>query len=161
MTVMRQLISILQKLNFHICGIFLIDVQFMIDAPKFLSGTLAALSVMINLEIPHINILSKMDLLSKSARKRLDNYIDPDPFSLLADTEGDPWNEKYRSLTESLGKIITDYSLVRFLPLNIKNEESIADIKLTIDNTIQYGEDTDVKTRDFDEPCEDNEADES
>lgn len=133
----------------------------MIDAPKFLSGTLAALSVMINLEIPHINILSKMDLLSKSARKRLDNYIDPDPFSLLADTEGDPWNEKYRSLTESLGKIITDYSLVRFLPLNIKNEESIADIKLTIDNTIQYGEDTDVKTRDFDEPCEDNEADES
>lgn len=133
----------------------------MIDAPKFLSGTLAALSVMINLEIPHINILSKMDLLSKSTRKRLDNYIDPDPFSLLADTEGDPWNEKYRSLTESLGKIIADYSLVRFLPLNIKNEESIADIKLTIDNTIQYGEDTDVKTRDFDEPCEDNEADES
>lgn len=157
MTVMRQLISVLQKLNFRICGIFLIDVQFMVDASKFLSGTLATLSVMINLEIPHISILSKMDLLSKSARKRLDNYIDPDPYSLLADTEGDPWNEKYHKLTESLGRIITDYSLVRFLPLNIKDEESIADIKLTIDNTIQYDEDTDVKTRDFDEPCEDNE----
>lgn len=161
MTVIRQLITTLQKLNFSICGIFLIDVQFMIDASKFLSGTLAALSVMINLEIPHINILSKMDLLSKSARKRLDNYIDPDPDSLLADTEGDPWNERYRSLTESLGRIITDYSLVRFLPLNIKDEESIADIKLTIDNTIQYGEDTDVKTKDFDEPCNDDESDES
>lgn len=158
MTVMRQLITTLQKLNFRICGIFLIDVQFMIDASKFLSGTLAALSVMINLEIPHINILSKMDLLSKSARKRLDDYIDPDPDSLLADTEGDPWNERYRSLTESLGRVIADYSLVRFLPLNIKDEESIADIKLTIDNTIQYGEDTDVKTKDFDEPCNDDES---
>ncbi|XP_012529948.1 GPN-loop GTPase 3 [Monomorium pharaonis] len=158
MTVMRQLITILHNMNFRICGVFLIDVQFIIDASKFLSGTLATLSVMINLEIPHISILSKIDLLSKSARKRLDNYIDPDPHSLLADTEGDPWNEKYRSLTESLGKIIADYSLVHFLPLNIKDEESIADIKLTIDNTIQYGEDEDVKTRDFDEPCQEDES---
>lgn len=155
MTVMRQLITTLRNLHFHICGVFLIDVQFMIDASKFLSGTLAALSVMINLEIPHISILSKMDLLSKSARKILDNYIDPDPNSLLADT-GDTWNEKYRSLTESLGKIIADYSLVHFLPLNIMDEENIADIKLTIDSTIQYGDDEDVKTKDFNEPCEDN-----
>lgn len=160
MTVIRELISMLQNLNFRICGIFLMDVQFMIDASKFLSGTLAALSVMINLEIPHINILSKMDLLSKSARKKLDDYIDPDPHSLLADTKGDPWNEKYRSLTETLGRVIADYSLVRFLPLNIKDEESIADIKLTIDNTIQYGEDADVKTKDFDEPCADDDNDE-
>lgn len=159
MTVMRQLITMLQNLNFHICGVFLMDVQFMIDAPKFLSGTLAALSAMINLEIPHVNVLSKMDLLSKSAQKRLDNYIEPDPHSLLTDAEEDPWNDRYRSLTESIGRIITDYSLVRFLPLNIKDEENIADIKLIIDNTIQYGEDTDVKVRDFDEP--DNEMDES
>lgn len=159
MTVMRQLITMLQNLNFHICGVFLIDVQFMVDAPKFLSGTLAALSTMINLEIPHVNILSKMDLLSKSMKKKLDDYIEPDPYSLLTDAEKDPWNNKYRSLTESIGRIITDYSLVRFLPLNIKDEESIADIKLIIDNTIQYGEDTDIKVRDFDEP--DNEIDES
>jgi len=159
MTVIRELITTLQKLNFHICGVFLIDVQFMIDASKFISGTLAALSVMINLEIPHISILSKMDLISKSTRKKLDSYFDPDPYSLL-DAEEDPWNEKYRSLTESIGKVIADYSLVRFLPLNIKNEESIADIKLMIDNTIQYGEDEDVKVRDFDKP-EDNELNES
>ncbi|XP_050451961.1 GPN-loop GTPase 3 [Cataglyphis hispanica] len=159
MTVIRQLITILQNLNFHICGVFLMDVQFMIDAPKFLSGTLAALSVMINLEIPHVNVLSKMDLLSKSAQKRLDSYIEPDPDSLLTDAEDDPWNDRYRSLTESIGRIITDYSLVRFLPLNIKDEENIADIKLIIDNTIQYGDNTEVKPKDFDEP--DNEMNES
>lgn len=159
MTVMRQLITTLQDLNFHICGIYLMDVQFMIDASKFMSGTLAALSVMINLEIAHVNILSKMDLLSKGAQKRLDNYLEPDPHSLLTDAKDDPWNDKYRRLTESIGKIITDYSLVRFLPLNIKDEESIAHSKLIIDNTIQYGEDTDVKTKDFEEL--DNEMDES
>lgn len=159
MTVIRQLITILQNLNFRICGIFLVDSQFMVDGSKFLSGTMAALSVMINLELPHINILSKMDLLSKSARKQLDKYLEPDPHSLLADMEKDHWNDKYRHLTEAIGRLIEDYSLVRFYPLNIKDEESMADIKLTIDNIIQYGEDSDVKVRDFDEPDEENDTD--
>lgn len=159
MTVIRQLINTLQNMNFRVCGVFLVDSQFMVDGAKFLSGTMAALSVMINLEIPHVNILSKMDLLSKSARKQLDTYLEPDPQSLLTDIEKDPWNEKYHNLTEAIGRLIEDYSLVRFYPLNIKDEESIADIKLTIDNIIQYGEDADVKIRDFDEPCEEDDGD--
>ncbi|XP_063984017.1 GPN-loop GTPase 3 [Diachasmimorpha longicaudata] len=152
MTVVSDLIKTLQNLNFRLCGVFLVDSQFMVDASKFLSGTMAALSVMINLELPHINVLSKVDLLSKSAKKQLDKYLEPDPYSLLADLDDEPWNEKYRSLTEALGRLIEDYSLVRFYPLNIKNEESIADIKITIDNMIQYGEEEDVRMRDFDEP---------
>lgn len=156
MTVIRQLTSMLQNLNFRICGIFLVDSQFMVDGAKFLSGTMAALSVMINLELPHVNILSKMDLLSKSGRKQLDKYLEPDPHSLLADMDKDSWNVKYHRLTEAIGRLIEDYSLVRFYPLNIKNQESIADIKLTIDNIIQYGEDADVKMRDFDELGEDD-----
>lgn len=42
---------------------------------------------------------------------------------------------------------IENYSLVRFLPLNIKDSESIEEILLEIDNAIQYGEDMDVKIR--------------
>lgn len=156
MTVIRQLITILQTFDFQVCAVFLIDSQFMVDGPKFLSGTMAALSVMINLELPHVNILSKIDLLSKSARKQLDKYLDPDPQALLADMEKDPTNEKYHKLTEALGRLIEDYSLVRFLPLNIKDEDSISDIKITIDNVLQYGEDTDIRVRDFDEPCPDD-----
>lgn len=159
MTVICNLISMLQNLNFRMCGVFLVDSQFMVDGAKFLSGTMAALSVMINLELPHVNILSKMDLLSKSAKKQLDRYLEPDPHSLLADLDKDPWNEQYRSLTEAIGRLIEDYSLVRFYPLNIKDEESIADIKFTIDNIIQYGEDADVKMKDFDEEAEDETAD--
>jgi len=57
-----------QNWNFRICGVFLIDSHFMVDGAKFLSASMAALSVMVNLEIPHVNVLSKVDLLSKSAR---------------------------------------------------------------------------------------------
>lgn len=71
----RDLIKLLQSWNFRICSVFLVDSQFMIDGPKFLSGTMAALSVMANMELPHVNILSKMDLLTKTSRSHLDKYV--------------------------------------------------------------------------------------
>ncbi|XP_014242422.1 GPN-loop GTPase 3 [Cimex lectularius] len=157
MTTMSQLCRMLQNWNFHVCAVFLVDAQFMVDGAKFLSGTMAALAVMVNLELPHVNVLSKMDLLSKSARKAIENYLDPDPHYLLGELEsGSNWNKKFRRLSESLGKLIEDYSLVRFFPLNLKDEENMADLQLTIANVIQYGEESDVKTRDFDYPEEDN-----
>lgn len=120
---------------------------------------MAALSVMVNLELPHVNLLSKMDLLNKSARKRLDRFLEPDAHSVLGDLElagNSAFNQKYRKLSETIGRLIEDYSLVRFIPLNLKDEESIADVLLTIDNVIQFGEDADVRTKDFEEPDEEN-----
>lgn len=158
MTTIRQLVELLRQWNFSVCGVFLVDAQFMVDSNKFLSGTMAALSVMVNLEIPHVNVLSKMDLLSKSARNRLDSYLDPDPRALLEDTVTDStWSAKYRKLSEALGQLVEDFSLVRFFPLNIKDKENVADLFLTINNIIQYGEDADVKTKDFECPEEEEE----
>jgi hypothetical protein len=39
-------------------------IQFVSDVTKYISGCMASLSAMIQLELPHINILSKMDLVS-------------------------------------------------------------------------------------------------
>lgn len=83
----------------------------------------------------------------------LSSYLDPDPHVLLADMRNakSKWHEKYAKLTEAIGEVVDNFSLVRFCPLNIKDEESIENILITIDNIIQYGEDADVKIRDFDE----------
>ncbi len=45
---------------------------------------------------------------------------------------------------------------MKFFPLNINDEESIGDLFLMIDTTIQYGEDLEVNTRDFDPPEQDD-----
>lgn len=66
---MKRLVESLTNWNFRICGVFLLDTQFMLDIGKFFAGTLVALSAMVNLEIPHINVLSKMDLLSKKNKE--------------------------------------------------------------------------------------------
>lgn len=149
----QQLAKLLESWNFRLCSVFLVDSQFMIDGAKFLSGTMAALSVMVNMELPHVNILSKMDLLSKTSKGQLDKYLEPDPHALLGEvTSESSWGRKYRKLSETIGFLIEDFSLVRFTPLNINDEENIGDLLLMIDNVIQYGEDADVKTRDFDPP---------
>lgn len=106
-----------------------------------------------------------MDLLSQRNRALVESFLDPDTRSLLdreADTE---WNTKHRKLSRAVGSVVSrigvranpssvsplfqldDYSLVKFVPLDIKDEESIADLLLTIDNSIQYGEDLEVKDR--------------
>ncbi|XP_053693668.1 GPN-loop GTPase 3 [Sabethes cyaneus] len=159
----KQLAKLLESWNFRLCSIFLVDSQFMIDGSKFLSGTMAALSVMVNMELPHVNILSKMDLLSKTSKGQLDKYLEPDPQALLGEvTNESSWGRKYRKLSETIGLLIEDFSLVRFTPMNINDEENIADLLLMIDNVIQYGEDADVKTRDFDPPepddCDDDDG---
>lgn len=148
----KQLVNLLQSWNFQLCSVFLVDSQFMVDGSKFLGGTMAALSVMTNIELPHINILSKFDLLSKSKRKQLDQYLEPDPQALLNEVNNDTvWGKKYHKLSQAIGQLIDSFSLVRFTPLDIEDEESINDVLLIIDNVIQYGEDFDVRTKDYEE----------
>ena len=62
----------LQRWNFRLCGVFLLDSQFLIQASKFLAGVMTALSAMVTLELPHINVLSKVDLLDKKAKKEIE-----------------------------------------------------------------------------------------
>lgn len=149
----KELVQLLESWNFRICTVFLIDSQFMVDGAKFISGTMTALSVMANLETPHVNILTKIDLLSKTAQRRLDKYLDPDTRALLEDvTQESTWGASRRKLSEAIASLIEDFSLVRFFPVNVDDEETIQDLLMQIDNVIQYGEDADVKIRDFDPP---------
>ena len=43
---------------------------------------------------------------------------------------------------------IDDYSMVKFLPLDLTDEDSLSSILIQVDATIQYGEDMEVKQRD-------------
>jgi len=73
MSVMKEVFSMLSlKLGFQICGVFTIDSGILIDGPRFLSGTIAALATFSNLEIPFVNVMTKIDLLSKESYSKLE-----------------------------------------------------------------------------------------
>ncbi|KAF3702180.1 GPN-loop GTPase 3 [Channa argus] len=143
--VMRQLVEQLQQWEFRVCGVFLVDSQFMVESFKFISGVMAALSAMVSLEIPQVNIMTKMDLLSPKAKKEIEKYLDPDMYSMMEDNS--IGSTKFRKLTKAICVCvqIDDYSMVRFLPFDRTDEEGINIVLQHIDFSIQYGEDLEFK----------------
>ncbi|XP_056146364.1 GPN-loop GTPase 3 [Lampris incognitus] len=142
--VMRQLVEQLQQWEFRVCGVFLVDSQFMVETFKFISGVMAALSAMVSLEIPQVNIMTKMDLLNPKAKKEIEKYLDPDMYSMLEDNSVIP-NKKFKKLTETICDLIENYSMVRFLPFDRTDEEGVNIVLQHIDFSIQYGEDLEFK----------------
>lgn len=59
---MGRIASGLQKMGFSLCSVCLLDVTFLDDDFKWLGGTLASLSFMVTLGLPHLSVLSKCDL---------------------------------------------------------------------------------------------------
>ncbi|XP_037121894.1 GPN-loop GTPase 3 [Syngnathus acus] len=143
--VMKQLVEQLQQWEFRVCGVFLVDSQFMVESFKFISGVMAALSAMVSLEIPQVNIMTKMDLLSPKAKKEIEQYLDPDMYSMMSDNSDTIRSKKFKKLTKAICELIDDYSLVRFLPFDRTDDEGINIVLQHIDFSIQYGEDLEVK----------------
>lgn len=89
-------------MSFNLCAAYLLESTFVIDKTKFFAGTLSAMSCMIMLEIPHINILSKMDLVRNQVSKReLKRFLDPDPSILATDIHAET-NPKFHRLNECM-----------------------------------------------------------
>ncbi|UKJ89020.1 hypothetical protein MACJ_002266 [Theileria orientalis] len=73
----KSISQLLQRLNINCLAVYLLDVSFMNDPAKLISGSLAGLAAMVNLEMPHINILSKCDLISNKSNKVVrNNFMD-------------------------------------------------------------------------------------
>lgn len=137
--IMKRLTNVLENLGYRICGAYLLDSQFIMDKSKYFSGVLSAMSAMIQLEIPHINVMSKMDLLPKDVE--IDEFLDPHS-NMITSTEPD---NKFTLLNRAISRLVDEYNMVSFVPLNIKEEDSVEYLLSCIDNAIQYGEDLEVK----------------
>eukprot|EP00531_Pseudo-nitzschia_arenysensis_P002367 CAMPEP_0116134328 /NCGR_PEP_ID=MMETSP0329-20121206/10586_1 /TAXON_ID=697910 /ORGANISM="Pseudo-nitzschia arenysensis, Strain B593" /LENGTH=301 /DNA_ID=CAMNT_0003629029 /DNA_START=104 /DNA_END=1009 /DNA_ORIENTATION=- len=170
---MRNLIDRMRMWGYAhtMAAVFLLDATFVADTSKFLSGSLLSLSAMIALELPHTNVLTKCDLLTEeevddileqgSATQMWDreqdrkSLIAPSPFGQEDDTtDQERMLERRRRhrqrLTDSIGQLLDDYSMISFVPLNIRNEDSIDALLAVVDASIQYGEDLEVREYDND-----------
>jgi GTPase SAR1 family protein len=150
--VFRAFTHYLQSNGWHVCAVYCLDSQFVTEANKFIAGSLQALAAMVQLEVPHISVLTKVDLLQD--KDLLEDFLIPDPqhlSGLLA--HGMP--PRFQRLSEQMAGLVDEYSMVSFLPLDISEEDSIQDVLAQIDAAIQFGEDADVKVQEFDMPGDD------
>lgn len=61
-TAFRSLVDYLKNDGWRVCAVYCLDSQFISEAPKFIAGSLQALAAMVHLELPHVNVLTKVDL---------------------------------------------------------------------------------------------------
>ncbi|KAF7131332.1 hypothetical protein CNMCM5793_004446 [Aspergillus hiratsukae] len=142
-------------LNISLCAAYLLESTFVVDKAKFFAGTLSAMSAMLMLEMPHVNILSKMDQVRDMvSRKELKRFVNVDVGLLQDDdvdaeetAEGDPSSTdtllsggSFKRLNRAVGQLIDDFSMVSFLKLDVQDEDSVAAVLSHIDDAIQYHE---------------------
>jgi len=138
----KNLLRKLDKEQMRICAVNLIDSHHCVDPAKFIAGLLIALSSMLNLEMPQVNVLSKVDLIEKFQSKTsfdLEFYTEVLDLSYLTELlDEDVFTAKYKKLNEGIASIIEDFSLVSFVPLDIHDKGSILKVLQGVDKALGY-----------------------
>uniref|UniRef100_A0A1A7WJL9 GPN-loop GTPase 2 n=1 Tax=Iconisemion striatum TaxID=60296 RepID=A0A1A7WJL9_9TELE len=137
----KNIFSQLAKWNFRLTAVHLVDSHYCADPAKFISVLCTSLSTMLHVELPHVNVLSKMDLIEQYGKLafNLDFYTDVlDLTYLLNHLAADPFFKKFHRLNEKLAEVIQDYSLVSFVPLNVQDKESMIQVLRVVDKANGY-----------------------
>ncbi|XP_024258423.1 GPN-loop GTPase 2 [Oncorhynchus tshawytscha] len=137
----KNIFAQLAKWNFRLTAVHLVDSHYCADPAKFISVLCTSLSTMLHVELPHVNVLSKMDLIEQYGKLafNLDFYTDVMDLTYLLDhLAADPFFRKFLKLNEKLAGVIQDYGLVSFVPLNVQDRESMTQVLRTVDKANGY-----------------------
>ena len=128
----------------RLVAVHLMDAVLCTDPAKYLAGCLDALAAMLHLELPHINVLSKVDKLRAYGRLAFDLpfYARADGLEQVAAAitagggargRGAAWGARHARLTAALAECVGDYSLLRFLPCAIEDEGMVGRVAAAAD----------------------------
>lgn len=138
--------NIIEKLtskehDFRLTAMHLVDSHYCSEASKFVSVLLTSLATMLQINLPHVNVLSKMDVAEQYGKFafHLEYYTEVLDLEKLLLSEGDdPFWKRYKKLNEKLCSVIEDYSLVSFVPLNVQDKESMLNVVKQADKANGY-----------------------
>ncbi|KAI8384415.1 GPN-loop GTPase [Radiomyces spectabilis] len=106
--IMRRICECLGRWNMNICGVYCLESQFIEDKSKYFSGVLSAMSAMVNLEIPHINVMTKMDLIQGDYGNKRDDSDD-------VDEDESEKKKRQRRRRRRMEKAMNDREIERYL----------------------------------------------
>ncbi|RCI08403.1 hypothetical protein L249_8959 [Ophiocordyceps polyrhachis-furcata BCC 54312] len=110
----------------------------------YISNVLLSLRAMLQMDMPHVNVLSKIDKVSSydALPMNLDFYTDVDDLSYLTpylEAESPVMrSEKFGRLNEAIANMIESYGLVRYVALAVENKQSMTQLLRIIDRAGGY-----------------------
>ena len=134
-SIMKSLTISLRKMGVNVCSVFCLDSTFLQEQSKFISGCLLSLASMVQLELPHLTVVTKCDLIED--KSLLDNLHELDPKTISCDLPL-MMGKKMEKLNEALTGLIDSFSLVDLYPLNADDEDSINAVLYHADTILQF-----------------------
>lgn len=133
--VMKNLAAMLTMWGYRVVSVYLMDALFVLEPAKFVAGCMLSLSCMIQLELPHINVITKCDIADKDA---INKVLDMEGAWMVNQLDRQS-SDKMKKLNKAISSVVDDYMMVSFVMLDISDEDTIEDVMARTDHAIQYG----------------------
>ena len=149
----KEIIKKLEKEhNFRFVAVHLVDISYLYDRYRFLSAMMLSLTSLVGMEIPLINLITKIDLLSTMGKPDMNlmfyngttsglkymffnEYDQADEAKKLEKTKTKKPNfsDRFAKLTQSLCELLENYSQVSFTMVDITDRMSMTHAILQFD----------------------------
>ncbi|KAL2160432.1 hypothetical protein VTH06DRAFT_1605 [Thermothelomyces fergusii] len=143
-TSLRNIFYRLQKLGYRLVAVHLSDSFCLTQPSLYISNVLLALRAMLQLDLPHINVLSKIDKVASydPLPFRLDFYTEVQDLShLIPCLEAESpalRSEKFGRLNRAVAELVERFGLVSFEVLAVENKKSMMHLLRVIDRAGGY-----------------------
>ncbi|KAJ1301489.1 hypothetical protein OPQ81_008746 [Rhizoctonia solani] len=136
---LKSVVGKLEKLGFRLAAVHLCDAYYVTDAAKYVSVLLLSLRTMLHMGLPHVNVLSKLDLLSRYGDLdfNLEFYTEVQDLSYLQNVLSAS-HPRFSALNEAICGLVEDFSLVAFETLAVEDKKSMLHLMRTIDRVLGY-----------------------
>ncbi|GMK58789.1 hypothetical protein CspeluHIS016_0602310 [Cutaneotrichosporon spelunceum] len=138
---LKRIVNRLLKLDYRLAAVHLTDAHAITDASKYISAVLLALRAMLQLEMPHINVFSKIDTIGGFGELsfNLDYYTEVQDLSyLVRQLEDVPRAKRFAKLNAAMVELIEEFSLVGFETLAVEDKASMMHLVRLIDKVTGY-----------------------
>ncbi|KAG5417702.1 hypothetical protein I9W82_005338 [Candida metapsilosis] len=136
--------TLTKQTKIRLCVVSLVDSIYLTSPSQYISILLLSLRSMLQLELPQVNVISKIDLLKGygSLPFKLDYYTEVQDLHYLTPYLEKESNsilgKKYVRLTELIGELVEEYHLVAFEVLFVENKQSMINLLSVIDKANGY-----------------------
>ncbi|ETW75705.1 hypothetical protein HETIRDRAFT_481171 [Heterobasidion irregulare TC 32-1] len=136
---LKRIVQKLTKGGFRLAAVHLCDAHYVTDASKYVSVLLLSLRTMLHLELPHVNVLSKVDLIAQYGDLdfNLDFYTEVQDLSHLENTLSSA-TPRFAALNLAICGLIEDFALVGFETLAVEDKHSMLHLTRAIDRATGY-----------------------
>lgn len=135
----------LQKLaKLRLAAVMLVDCYWLTSPLNYVLVLLLTLRAMIQLNMPHVNVFSKIDMLKNYGPLplRLDYYTNADELEVLGPhlvkESNSVLGQRFVNLTKSIADVVESFGLVLFEVLLVENKRSMVQLLSVIDKANGY-----------------------